>query len=98
LITVEHLKAWALADVAGAVAATDPDRAEQIAQSISDDCSKAWALADIAAALTATDANHAARLFTDAARATEWIIHDGSRASALAHIGKAWNDSQDRRA
>ena len=97
-ITVEHLKAWALADVAGAVAATDPDRAEQIAQSISDDCSKAWALADIAAALTATDANHAARLFTDAARATEWIIHDGSRASALAHIGKAWNDSQDRRA
>ena len=97
-ITVEHLKAWALADVAGAVAATDPDRAEQIAQSISDDCSKAWALADIAAALTATDTNHAARLFTDAARATEWIIHDGSRASALAHIGKAWNDSQDRRA
>ena len=60
---------------------------------MSDDCCRAWALADIAVTLAATDGNPPRRLFTDAARAAEWIIDDRSKASALAHIGKAWNNS-----
>ena len=49
------MKASALASIAEALAATDPDRAERIAQSITDDSSKARALARIAGALAATD-------------------------------------------
>ena len=47
--------ASALVAIAGAVAATDPDRAERIAQSITYDSWKASALAAIAGALAATD-------------------------------------------
>jgi hypothetical protein len=60
-ITDDYRKASALADVAGALAATDPDRArliasaERVAQSITDDYRKASALAAIAGALAATD-------------------------------------------
>ena len=60
-------KAIALADIAGALAATDPDRArliadaERIAQSITDDYRKAVALANIAGALAATDPDRAER-------------------------------------
>ena len=49
----------ALVAVARALAATDPDRAERIAQSITDESRKASALADVARALAATDPDRA---------------------------------------
>ena len=51
----DYWKARALADVAGALAATDPDRAERVAQSIPDDDLKARALAVVARAPAAID-------------------------------------------
>ena len=61
-ITDETWKARALASIAGALAATDPDRAERVAQSITGDYSKASALASIAGALAATDPDRAERV------------------------------------
>ncbi len=49
-ITDELWKATALAGVAGALAATDPDRAERVARSITDESSKVTALLKIAKA------------------------------------------------
>jgi hypothetical protein len=61
-ITDDYRKASALASIAGALAATDPDRtariiadAERAAQSITDHYRKASALASIAGAVAATD-------------------------------------------
>jgi uridine phosphorylase len=51
-----------LANIAQAVAATDPDRAEGIAQSITDQYLKASALAEVAKALAATDPERAERI------------------------------------
>jgi hypothetical protein len=53
-ITDEDSKAWALSTIAGALAATDPDRAERIANSITDELSKASALRSIAEGLATT--------------------------------------------
>ncbi len=74
-MTEEDLKPTALADVARALAATDPDRAarlnadaEDIAQSISDEAVKAVPLANLAMVLAATDpdrAEYIARSITD---------------------------------
>jgi hypothetical protein len=50
-----------MARSASAVAATDPDRAERIARSITDQIWKAKALSTVAAAVAATDPDHAAR-------------------------------------
>ena len=55
-------KAAALSGVAKALAATDPDRAERIASSITDESSKAAALSDVAEALAATDPDRAERI------------------------------------
>ena len=46
-------KATALRDVAGVVAATDPDRAERIANSITGETSKVSALSRVAGTLAA---------------------------------------------
>ena len=71
-------KASALASIAGAVAATDPDRAarliadaERFAQSITGKTAKASALASVAEAVAATDPDRAERIaqsITDEAR------------------------------
>lgn len=49
----KYLKAWALNSVAELLAATDPDRAEDIARSIGDQPSKASALSSVAKVLAA---------------------------------------------
>ena len=61
-ITNKYWKASALAEVATALAATDPDRAEHIARSITSESSKATALAEVATALAATDPDRAERI------------------------------------
>ena len=74
--------AEALADIAGALAVTDADQAERIAQSISSDSWKAIALAAVARALAATEPDHAERIAQSAS--------DGSsKVSALAEIASA---------
>ena len=75
-------KASALADVATALTATDPDRAERVAKSITDMWYKASALTAVATALTATDPDRAERV----ARS---ITSDRSRVSALAGVATA---------
>jgi hypothetical protein len=81
----DYWKARALADVAGALAATDPDRArliadaERAAQSITHDGLKASTLADIAGALAATDPDSAERV-------AQSITDKDSKARALAAI------------
>ena len=58
--SLDH-KAEALASVAEAVAATDPDRAERLAQPITHEGSMAWVLIRIAKAVAATDPDRAER-------------------------------------
>ena len=67
------LKASALSRVAEALAATDPDRAERIANSITDESSKASALSGVAEALAATDPDRAGWLLADAERIADSI-------------------------
>jgi len=81
-ITNKYWKASALAEVATALAATDPDRAERIARSITSESSKATALAEVAAALAATDPDRAERI----ARA---ITDEFWKARALVMIAEA---------
>jgi len=61
-VTEEYRRNPALADVAEAVAVTDPDRAERIAQEITDGHTKERALAGIANELAATDPDRAERI------------------------------------
>ena len=95
-ITNEYEKAPALAEVAGALAATDPDRAarlradaERIAQSIIDQRSKARALATIGAMLAATDPDRAARLRADAEHIVQSITNEYEKIRELTNIAKA---------
>jgi len=88
-ITSERSKASALAQVAGALAATDPDRAtqltadaERIAQSITSVTSKELALTEVAGALAATDPDRAERI---AQSITSWH----SKELALTEVAKA---------
>jgi hypothetical protein len=73
-ITDEYTREPALADIAQAVAVTDPDRAERIAQEITDEYRRERALAEIANALAATDPDRAERI---------------ARALSIPHV-KAW--------
>ena len=98
-ISVEWWKAEALADVAGALAATDPDRAERIARSITYEYerSKAEALADIAAKLAATDPDRADRLGDEAELIIRSLSSKWSKGAALASIaGKLAATHPDR--
>ena len=88
-IANESERASTLADVARALAATDPDRAarllaeaERLAQPITDEHAKNIALADIAKALAATDPDRAERI-------AQTITDENRNASALADIAKA---------
>ena len=72
-ITNDAWRAFALFDVAEALAATNPDRAEHIAQSIPRGAQKALALIRIAKALATTDSARADRLMTDAERVARSI-------------------------
>ena len=67
---------------AGTLAATDPERAERIAQSITDEPLKARALADIAKALAAADPDRAERI-------AQSITNEFLKATALVRIAKA---------
>jgi hypothetical protein len=71
-----------LADVAATLAATDPDHAERIARSITDERSEATALADVARALAGTDPPRAERI----ARS---ITDERPKAKALADVAAA---------
>jgi TIR domain len=65
-ITDSGMKARALGRIASALAATDADRAENIARFITDHGAKARALADIAKALAASGLDHSTRAYADA--------------------------------
>ena len=95
-LTDEYYKAKALADIAKALAASDPDRsarliadAERAAQSLT--VSKAEALADIAKALAASDPHRAERI-------AQSITDESWKARALADIAKALAASDPDRA
>ncbi len=88
-ITSESSKATALAEVATALAATDPDRAERIARSITSESSKAKVLAEVAAALAATDPDRATRLMADADHIARSITDKSEKATALAEVATA---------
>jgi hypothetical protein len=62
--------------------ATDPDRAERIASSITDESAKAEALHKVAHVLAAaTDPGRAERLFTDAERTASSITNEYVKAA-----------------
>ncbi|MGC1892063.1 MAG: hypothetical protein WA709_39315, partial [Stellaceae bacterium] len=61
-ITPVSRRAWALAQIAMAVASGDVDRAEHIAGTMTDKDARDKARADIATALAATDPNRAERI------------------------------------
>jgi hypothetical protein len=89
-------KAAALANIARAVAAADPDRAarltadaERIAQSILGKAEKAAALANIARAVAAADPDRAARLTADAEEVAQSIADGYVKAWALAAVVRA---------
>jgi hypothetical protein len=86
----EYAKSRALSRVAQALAATDPERAEDIARSLPDDeSSKASALSRVAQALAATDPGRAARLLADAEDITRSLTDQYAKASALSDIAQA---------
>lgn len=94
----EVLKAQALVDVAAAVAACDPGRAERLAHGIDGDSRKVRALAGVAATLAVPDPARAAHLF-DLAEATAEGIEDGPcRSQALAGLAAALLASDPARA
>ena len=78
----EGSKAVALARVAEAAAAADPDRAERIARAITDEGSKAVALARVAEAVAAADPDRAERI-------AQVITSEGWKAVALARVAEA---------
>jgi hypothetical protein len=97
-ITDDDLKAGALAIIAKAVAATDPDRAarlitdaERIAQPITRRTPKERALAAIAWAAAATDPDRAERI-------AQSITDKDSKASALVMVAEAVADTDPDRA
>jgi len=82
-ITDKPTKASALFDVAKALAATDPDRAERVANSvITDKPSHPWTLSAFAKALAATDPVRAERIANS-------ITDESTKASALFDVAKA---------
>ncbi|MGH3166030.1 MAG: hypothetical protein ACRDN0_09070, partial [Trebonia sp.] len=93
--TVPPWRAQALADVADALASSDPGRAELLASSIDDEANRARALASVAA--KSTDMEHVLYLLRQADTAVTAIPDDASRAAAkaqvtakLAVIGRLW--------
>jgi TIR domain len=73
----EHIaREQVLQGVAEALAASDPDRAERIARSMTLDTKKASALSGVAKALAASDPGRAARLITEAERVIPTISVD----------------------
>jgi hypothetical protein len=82
-------KASAFNHIARALAATDPDRAERMAQSITAELHKTYALICIASTVAATDPDRAARLFDDAERAAQSAHYGQWQAETLARIASA---------
>jgi hypothetical protein len=80
----------ALAKIAPALAATDPDRAERTVRSLTDDWSKAPALAEIAQTMAATDPDRAAGLLGDAERTAHTITDERGKMRALTKIAQCW--------
>jgi hypothetical protein len=78
--------AWS--NIAMALAATDPDRAERIALAITFTSSQVVALANIANGLAATDPDRAARLAADAERIAQSVDDKFSKAGYLAELAK----------
>jgi hypothetical protein len=78
-----YQKAQALAGVAQALAATDPDRAERTAQSITDANQKAQALAGVAQALADTSPDRAENIVKS-------ITNESLKAQALTRIARVW--------
>ena len=92
-ITSETAKAEALARVAWALAATDPDRAERIARSITSETAKAEALADLTEALAATDPDRAERI---ARSITDKVLEAEALVGVAGALAAADPDRADR--
>src|SRR4029077_5961154 len=90
-VTGKGRKAMALGYLAKALAASDPDRAARIAQSIvkKDKREKVKLLADVAKALAATDPDRSARLFGDAERVARSIRDEYDKAYPLSDLAEA---------
>lgn len=84
----EQYRAWALGDVARAVATANPDRAERLAQSISDAQHRVWALVDVALVLYDLEPDRTDRLIDEAERAAHVIVNHGYRLSGLAYLAQ----------
>ena len=91
LATAQKTKAEILYNLVMALAGTNPDRAERVAESISDQVAgrKAAALSQVAAALSVRKRRHAERLARKADRLTGSIADDYSRALAMAGVATA---------
>ncbi|MFE9449609.1 hypothetical protein [Streptomyces sp. NPDC006739] len=99
-------EARALAEVARALANSDPERTEQLAleaerlaRTMADRDWQAQTLADVALAMADTDPERAERLALDAYRLTEYVIDDrGRRAPATIGVARAMASSDPERA
>ena len=79
-------RAYALSDIAEALAPIDPEQAERLAYAVPSNSSKPEALARVARSLADSAPHHAARLLDDAHRLAGSIHDDRSRAQTLALI------------
>ncbi|HET9658496.1 MAG TPA: protein kinase [Kineosporiaceae bacterium] len=79
-----------VSEMARAVTAAAPEKAESIARRISDNVARAWALVAVAKMMLADDQAGAARLLTDAADTQARVVLDGEPASR-----SRWRSSYD---
>jgi hypothetical protein len=88
-IADEDDRAAALGDVAGVLAATDPDRAERTARSITVQQTRAGALALVAGGLAATNPERAGQLAADAEHTASSITDNDDKVRSLARVAAA---------
>jgi hypothetical protein len=84
----EGLKASLLGNVAEALAAINPDRAERITHAITDERWKVRAMREIAETLATTEPGRATQLLTDAERIAHTITNEHFRAYALREVAR----------
>jgi hypothetical protein len=98
VFTSYFLRGWVLGVVAEAVALTDPDHAEGIAQALTTESSKVAALVRLIAVAGATDPDRAVRLSADAEQITQSVADKNPRASSLTQFARTAAGDPDRTA
>lgn len=71
------------------LAATEPDHAELVGQSIPEENLRVKTLTEVAKVLVSADPARATRLLTDAERIAMSISNQGFKADALPHVARA---------